>query len=139
MEVLQWLYEHGVSYYDIGGNSFNWGNVKNASFEYYPSANAEYISTKGTDTLLLNDGMRVIPTGARAGYDSQKYKRNCKHNIYDLAGNVWDATQECYSDDIRCRGSCYSLSNGAAADRTVRDKIIDWDNSVGCRAQLIIL
>ena len=97
-EVLMWLYESGSKKYaEIGDDSSNWGNYCETFFQYYATAEA-------TSSTTLED-WKLLPTGARAGSSSDGWKRNCANNIYDLAGNAFDMTQEASEyDDRTCRG-----------------------------------
>ncbi len=87
--TLMWLIESGNKTKDeICGDSSNWGNYKNATFEYVNSDGDITIKNSGTSTR--------IPTG------STEYTK--ANNIYDLAGNICDWTS---SGKRESRGGSY--------------------------------
>jgi len=69
-------------------NSSSWGNYLNVTFDY---------EDNGTKTKAMNT-MTRIPTGST--------ERNKAYNIYDVAGNIREGTQEAFSNVDRepCRG-----------------------------------
>ena len=93
--VLEWLVETGMPSENVYSDSSTWGNYSN-----YNTAN-EY--TEGTPGYEETAGTGVQPAGS-----SEYWKAN---NIYDLAGNAWDWTQEADNIDYRvfC-GGCYVYS-----------------------------
>ena len=139
-ETLMWLVESGAkTQYEVGGDSTDWSNQRNSSFYYYATATA-------SNTVYINSypGER-IPTGAKAGSNSNNWKRNCANNIYDLAGNVWDWSQ-CwydYTEDegkrVYCGGVCsLGLAAGTNAINFYESPEVKSDE-VGCRVFLIIV
>ena len=92
-EVMDWLEETGDKTAEqIYEDSSSWGNYSDYNTKNgYEEGDPEYIAEAGTD---------VLPTGS-----SEYWKAN---NIYDLAGNAMDWTQEAY--DVYYRfgrgGSC---------------------------------
>ncbi len=84
--MLQWLIDSGnKTKSDVASNSTSWGNYSNDSFS--PGAVGNY-------------------TGA---YEDAK-----SNNIYDLAGNNWEWTQERYgSTNYVMRGGGYNIMGGA--------------------------
>ena len=135
-EVIMWLIESKAKQYDeIALDSTNWGNYRNASFQYYNTYGATSTSLKG-----VRDETK-LPTGAKAESDVGDWKRNCVNNIYDLAGNISEATQagENYFDRY-CRGGEYS--EDGMYDQAGRGGLFAASNNydtVGCRVHLIIL
>ena len=80
-EVMDWLEETGDKTAEqIYEDSSSWGNYSDYNTKNgYEEGDPEYIAEAGTD---------VLPTGS-----SEYWKAN---NIYDLAGNAMDWTQEAY-------------------------------------------
>ena len=101
---MNWLISSGAKTSDeVNKNSSTWGNYSN-----YNTAN-NY--TEGTAGYEKNAGSKQN-TGS-----SENWKAN---NIYDLAGNVWERTQEAGDTGGRASrgGSCsYGGSIYAASDR----------------------
>ena len=83
--ALQWLIDSGCkSEYEIISDSTDWGNYSNDKFS--EKANGKY-------------------TG--------KWEESKANNIYDLAGNNWEWTQERYGSNYVMRGGGYNLMGGA--------------------------
>ena len=83
--ALQWLVDSGSKLIsDIKADSTSWGNYSNDSF---------------------SDGARGSYTGA--------WEEAKANNIYDLAGNNWEWTQERCGSDYVMRGGGYNLMGGA--------------------------
>ena len=91
--------EHNVT------DSTNWGNYTNATFKFtekYCTAPGAAIPTytEGTNIDKPENTSWLLTTGAS--------ERNKSKNIYDLAGNVWEWTQESSSTSNRVsRGGSY--------------------------------
>ncbi len=95
----------------IKGNSTDWGNYFNASFDI-TNTDAMYSIDRGVNWKKVSDeenkvftkttGSVLLTTGADA--------RNSMLNIYDLAGNVWEWTLEktLHNDRATDRGGDYS-------------------------------
>ena len=102
--TMNWLISSGAKTSDeVNKDSSTWGNYKN-----YNTAN-NY--TEGTAGYEKNAGSPQN-TGS-----SENWKAN---NIYDLAGNVWECTQEAgYADSRVSRGGSYNYngSNVPASSR----------------------
>ena len=104
-EVLDWLEETGSKTFEqINEDSSRWGNYNDYNTaNNYTEDDPEYVAEAGT---------MVLPAGS-----SEYWKAN---NIYDLAGNARDWTQEANTtlDRVR-RGGSYSGSGsgGPVADR----------------------
>ena len=92
--TMNWLISSGAKTSDeVNKDSSTWGNYSN-----YNTAN-NY--TEGTTGYEKNAGS-LQNTGS-----SENWKAN---NIYDLAGNVWEWTQEAGGTSRRAgRGGCYNL------------------------------
>ena len=83
--VMTWVKNAG---YAVTNDSYAWGNYSYSDFDYdYPSSGHKYSS-------INSDGL--LNTGAT--------KRNSAKNIYDLAGNLWEWTNETFSDISIARG-----------------------------------
>jgi len=83
--TLQWLVDSGCKLIsDIKADSTSWGNYSNDSF---------------------SDGARGNYTGA--------WEEAKANNIYDLAGNNWEWTQERCGSNYVMRGGGYNLMGGA--------------------------
>ena len=83
--TLQWLVDTGCkTYADVASNSTSWGNYSDDAFS--PNARGNY-------------------TGA--------YEQAKANNIYDLAGNNWEWTQERCGTNYVMRSGGYNLMGGA--------------------------
>ena len=82
--MLQWFIDSGnKTALEVSANSTSWGNYSNDSFSL--NANGKY-------------------TG--------KWDEAMANNIYDVAGNNWEWTQERYGSNYVMRGGGYSLMGG---------------------------
>ena len=114
--TMNWLISSGAKTSDeVNKDSSTWGNYRN-----YNTAN-NY--TEGTTGYEKNAGS-LQNTGS-----SENWKAN---NIYDLAGNVWEWTQEAGGTSRRAgRGGCYNLhgSGYPASNRANNSPVSsDFDN-----------
>ena len=114
--TMNWLISSGAKTSDeVNKDSSTWGNYNN-----YNTAN-NY--TEGTAGYEKNAGS-LQNTGS-----SENWKAN---NIYDLAGNVWEWTQEAGGTSRRAgRGGCYNLhgSDYPASNRANNSPVSsDFDN-----------
>ena len=114
--TMNWLISSGAKTSDeVNKDSSTWGNYNN-----YNAAN-NY--TEGTAGYEKNAGLPQN-TGS-----SENWKAN---NIYDLAGNVWEWTQEAGGTSRRAgRGGCYNLhgSGYPASNRANNSPVSsDFDN-----------
>ena len=96
--VLKFLETKGVSVADLKEDSSSWGNYRNV----------EFLVVKGNKYAIyknytLENWIEIILSYTKPIYDSEgngvllstgATSRNCKMNIYDLAGNVWEWTLE---------------------------------------------
>jgi len=83
--TLQWLVDSGCkTYSEVASDSTSWGNYSDDSFS--PNARGNY-------------------TGA--------WEQAKANNIYDLAGNNWEWTQERYGSNYVMRSGGYNLMGGA--------------------------
>ena len=116
--TMRWIQNTGISVTDCT----SWGNYYNATFKYeYPTAGTKAINTS---TLLY--------TGAAI--------RNRVKNIYDLAGNIAQWTNEKYSSNgfvIRGGGYFDAGSSYPAAFRNYNNASFTYDD-LGFRVSLYI-
>ena len=107
--TLQWFKqtEFGNNNALIGSNSSSWGNYDDSSFTYGPSSTPK---PSGVDT--------IINTG------STDYTK--VNNIYDMAGNLWERTQET-PEQFRGGGFKNSSNNTPVG---IRDSD-NWTNAGG--------
>ena len=83
--TLQWLVDSGCkTYTEVASNSTSWGNYSDDTFS--PNARGNY-------------------TGA--------FEQAKANNIYDLAGNNWEWTQERYGSNYVMRSGGYNLMGGS--------------------------
>ena len=83
--TLQWFVDSGSKTYEqVASNSTSWGNYSDDTFS--PNAYGNY-------------------TGV--------YEETKANNIYDMAGNNWEWTQERYGSSYVMRGGGYNLMGGA--------------------------
>ena len=93
-EVMDWLVDTGMSSDLVNKDSSSWGNYSNS-----------------TGAAATDSGSKQ-PTGTNEAWQA--------NNIYDLAGNCYEWTQEAYNTNYRVRrgGSCYNSGYGyPASDR----------------------
>ena len=112
--TMNWLISSGAKTSDeVNKDSSSWGNYKN-----YNTAN-NY--TEGTAGYEKNAGS-LQNTGS-----SENWKAN---NIYDLAGNVWEWTQEANVTCFRASGGGSYYSNGSVYPASSRyDYSSDYSDS----------
>ena len=116
--TMKWIQNAGIN---VATDSTTWGNYYDATFTYeYPTAGAKAVSI----STLLN-------TGATS--------RNRAKNIYDLAGNLYEWTNEKYSTCFVVRGGYYGHydSDAPAAYRS-NDDASYTDSAFGFRSVLYI-
>lgn len=97
-ETMAWVADKGGK--DVSTNSSSWGNYSNYNTENnYVEGDPEYIEGAGTIQ--------------QSGY-SDYWSAN---NIYDLAGNCYDFTQEAYNAERRVRrgGNCFTTGKDIPA------------------------
>ena len=119
-------------------NSTIWGNYSNTSFKitgkYCEDPNATTpIYTEGTNIDKPKDTSWLLTTGAS--------ERNKAKNIYDLAGNVWEWTNELYLSCKVFRGGNYNDggNNRWASYRELDDFTLEDEGyHVGFRPALYI-
>ena len=90
--TMNWLISSGAkTSNEVNKDSSSWGNYNNTS-------------------VKANDGTTVLKAnGTSAKLNTGKTTFTMANNIYDLAGNVWEWTQEAIRADSRAvRGGCYS-------------------------------
>ena len=90
--TMNWLISSGAKTSDeVNVDSSSWGNYKNTSVK----------SDDGITEIKMSGTEKILNTG--------RTKFTMANNIYDLAGNCWEWTQEAKDIDYRaCRGSIYS-------------------------------
>ena len=101
--TMNWLISSGAKTSDeVNKDSSSWGNYKGTSVK----------ADDGTTEIKASEKMDVLNTGITTF--------TMANNIYDLAGNCWEWTQEAYDTDYRGdRGGGYNLSgsNDPASNR----------------------
>lgn len=85
--AMKWIQNAG---YNVTTDSSGWGNYRDVSYTYtYPSTATKYYNSN----MLLNTGASI---------------HNRAKNIYDLAGNLWEWTNEIYNSNYYIlRGGTY--------------------------------
>lgn len=138
--TLGWIYETGnKSIAEISENSKSWGNYKDIDFEISKGKYSEDFGktyTPVSGTYKKNNGKSVLLTTGTT-------ERNSANNIFDLAGNVAELTNEENKgpfDSHACnvfRGQCYydTGTNDCASVRICGTECI---NNLGFRAALYI-
>ena len=100
--VLEWLVEtEEKSSAEVYSDSSTWGNYSN------------YNSSVTSDKQVTDAGTKVFESGS-----SEYWKAN---NIYDLAGNAWDWTQEANYANIRVTRGGYFSYSGSSDPVSFRD------------------
>ena len=101
--TMNWLISSGSKTSDeVNTDSSSWGNYRNTLVK----------ADDGTTEIKASEKMDVLNTGITTF--------TMANNIYDLAGNCWEWTQEAYDTDCRGdRGGGYNLSgsNDPASNR----------------------
>ena len=102
--TMNWLISSGAKTSDeVNVNSSSWGNYYNTSVK----------ADDGTTEL------KASGTGAKL--NTGKTTFTMANNIYDLAGNVWEWTQEAsYSNKRACRGGDYGSVGGSDSPASYR-------------------
>ena len=102
--VLEWLVETGMEPSDVYDDSSSWGNYSNYNTANgYSEGNPEYEATAGSK---------------QSAGSSEYWQAN---NIYDLAGNCYEWTQEALSTNDRVNRGGYYVNSGSsnpASDRS---------------------
>ena len=90
--TMNWLISSGAKKSnEVNIDSSSWGNYRNTLVK----------ADDGTTKIKASGDVQVLNTG--------KTTFTMANNIYDLAGNVWEWTQEAIRADSRAvRGGCYS-------------------------------
>ena len=100
--VLEWLVETGMEPSDVYENSSSWGNYSDSEGE-----------------AATNSGEK-----RPAGYN-EAWQAN---NIYDLAGNCYEWTQEAYSTDLRVYRGGYYYGSGSLFPASSRNNNFPYDS-----------
>ena len=104
--VLEWLVEtEEKSSAEVYSDSSTWGNYSN-----YNTANGYTEGTPGYE--------EIAGKGVRLAGSSEYWKAN---NIYDLAGNAWDWTQEANYANFRVTRGGYFSYSGSSDPVSFRD------------------
>ena len=134
--TLRFLQEKGgLSVSQLTSDSTSWGNYFNASFTIN---RGEYNTAWGTSTSWTNATNVRKPSNNDWKLTTGAADRNCKMNIYDLAGNVDEWTLESYSSSrvVYRGGYGYDYGyNGPAGYRFGYDTSNSYD-IIGIRAAL---
>ena len=113
--TMNWLISSGAkTSNEVNKDSSSWGNYYNTSVK----------ANDGTTEIKANGTLAKLNTG--------KTTFTMANNIYDLAGNVWEWTQEAGGTSRRAgRGGCYNLhgSDYPASNRANNSPVSsDFDN-----------
>ena len=113
--TMNWLISSGAkTSNEVNTDSSSWGNYKGTSVK----------ADDGTTEIKASEDAQVLNTG--------KTTFTMANNIYDLAGNVWEWTQEAGGTSRRAgRGGCYNLhgSGYPASNRANNSPVSsDFDN-----------
>lgn len=104
-------------------DSLTWGN--------YPNATLEYKDTQGNTYIKQQGEARLILTG-----NSENTKAK---NIYDVAGNVYEWTQETAGTNVRVvRGGSYMVTIGQLAATRYAYNAATANNTIGFRISFYI-
>lgn len=88
MQIIEWLNKSGYNIYD----SSEYGNYSNVNFEFTGYYSIDYGKNYKYGKNIQKAGYNMIlSTGAT--------NRNITNNIYDLAGNLWEYTDDYLSRD----------------------------------------
>lgn len=93
--VMQWLSDGGYNTKD----SFEWGNYSDASFQFTGYYSIDSKSYKYGENITKSEDM-ILSTGST--------ERNMSNNIYDLAGNLAEYTQDIDNEIRNIRGGYYT-------------------------------
>ncbi len=131
---------------DINSNSGKWGNYNDVSFSL---DRGKYSTNKGsTWTEYTEDSGEYVKEHIKQGGSGNTKSvllttgasdRNCKLNIYDLAGNEYEWTLEKSDDpDFPCRrrGGSYSETGGCSASIDLNFGTFNNDNDISFRVTL---
>ena len=114
--TMNWLISSGAKTSDeINKDSKSWGNYKGTSVK----------ADDGKTEIKANGTPAMLSTG--------KTTFTMANNIYDLAGNVWERTQEASNTDVRAlRGGSYNNlgSVSPASDRGSNNPVSSGYGSV---------
>ena len=103
--TMKWLEKSSV---DVQSDSRSWGNYNNAAITgitEYSENNGITWKTKTDNNAKETSTNWLLKTG-HTDYTSRK-------NIYDLAGNLWEWTNEIYSSGRVLRGGCYGVDGAS--------------------------
>lgn len=108
--MLEWIIESGMEASLIAQDSNSWGNYNDTEYKY------------AGDLLKEVDVARLL----NSGEITEPEDRNQKNNIYDIAGNLSEWTQEKYTLDkvrttIKTEDDLYALRGGHYASESVRN------------------
>ena len=118
VRTLNWIVETGdKTESEVFGYSVNWGNYN-----------------KSTGNAAINSGQ------ANMNYTTGRSEYWKANNIYDLAGNTWEFTQEIYQNKNIVQGGCFKNDNdGYAAFCTGINYLVnDHTEAISFRVQLYI-
>ena len=133
--TLKFLQEKGeLSVREVNDDSKNWGNYYYASFtidrgKYQRSSWNSTTWKNATNVNKASSNALKLTTGAT--------DRNCKMNIYDLAGNVWEWTLESdSSNNVVYRGGGYGQGDDYPASERSHSITRSFGSNLGLRAAL---
>ena len=129
--IMKWLKKSGL---DVEEDSTNWGNFSNSPVTEITEYSTDYGAnwTSKTDNDEKDTVIWLLKTG-HSEYTNRK-------NIYDLAGNLWEWSNEKYSSDYVIRGGVMNRegSQYPAACRSYAP-VTHIDKVIGFRVALFVL
>lgn len=117
-------------------NSLNYGNYNGAGFDI------ENLKAKGSKDAKNFESITNKPVNSRILLTTGATSRNCKKNIYDIAGNVGEwviSLNSIDSNNTISRGAnYYDLGNSVSAKYAIERSVTEQNSTTGFRVMLYI-